>query len=252
MAISISVCMATCNGARYLREQLESILVQLGPDDELVVSDDASNDDTLAIVRSYVDPRLRVLAGNAFGSPVRNFEHALRQARGEILVLSDQDDRWNPGRLDLVRQLLAGKGDRVALIMMDGELVDAAGQPLGGSVFERDHAGAGLCKNIYANTYSGCCMAFSRALLEIALPFPRQVPMHDVWLGLLAELFGEVEFVPIRTICHRRHGGNASYRATSRWLQVRRRFWLVVNLLGRYLHICRTGPRPPTSGKDQR
>lgn len=230
---SISVCMATCNGARYLRAQLESILAQLGPADELVVSDDASTDDTLAIVAGYGDPRIRVLSGNAWHSPVRNFENALRHVRGEIIVLSDQDDLWLPGRLDLVRQRLAEKVDQVALIMMDGEVVDSVGHPLGPSIFERNRVGTGIVKNIYDNTYTGCCLAFSRPLLDIALPFPKKLPMHDMWLGILAEIFGQVELVPVKTICYRRHGANVSQRASNPVLQVQRRFWLVLNLVGR-------------------
>lgn len=237
MPVVLSVCMATCNGARYLREQLESILAQLGPEDELVVSDDASTDDTLAILAGYADPRLRVLAGNRFHSPVRNFEHALQQARGGILVLSDQDDIWLPGRLDLVRQQLERKLERPALIMMDGEIVDAAGKPVGETIFARNRVGTGLAKNIYDNTYTGCCLAFTRPLLELALPLPARLPMHDMWLGLLAELCGEVEFVPVRTIHYRRHGANVSSRSTDRLLQMRRRFWLALNLVRRWATI---------------
>ena len=77
----ISVCMATHNGARFLPRQLETILEQLEDGDELVVSDDASTDATLDIVRACADPRIRLFGGNRFHSPVRNFEHALRQGR---------------------------------------------------------------------------------------------------------------------------------------------------------------------------
>jgi glycosyltransferase involved in cell wall biosynthesis len=226
--------MATCNGGRYLRAQLESILPQLAPEDEVVVSDDSSTDETLAILADYVDARLRVLPGNTWYNPVQNFENALRHARGEILVLSDQDDYWLPGKLDLVRQHLAARVDQVALVMMDGELVDAAGKDLGTSIFKRNRVGTGILKNIYDNTYTGCCLAFSRPLLEIALPFPKRIPMHDMWLGLLAEIFGQVELIPVKTICYRRHGANASQRSASLYLQGQRRFWLVLNLLGRY------------------
>ena len=87
MGAMVSVCMATCNGSRYIRAQLESILEQLGPEDELIISDDASTDDTLDIVGSYGDPRIIILSGTEFPSPVRNFEQALRHARGGIVVL---------------------------------------------------------------------------------------------------------------------------------------------------------------------
>lgn len=225
--------MATCNGSRFIRAQLESILPQLGSGDELIVSDDASTDDTLEIVRSFNDPRIRLLTGNEFRSPVRNFEHALCNASGQIVVLSDQDDVWLPGRLDLVREHLGRHIDQVFLVMMDGEIVDAQGACLEQSIFAANHAGRGILKNIYDNTYTGCCLAFTRPLLEIALPFPHRIPMHDMWLGLLAEIFGQVEFVPAKTIQYRRHGSNTSFSSSSVYKQVMRRVFLSLSLLGR-------------------
>jgi len=86
----ISVCMATRNGGRYLRQQLASILTQPGPTDEVIISDDSSTDDTLAIINSMADPRIRLFTNNTFYSPIFNFENALKQATGEIIVLADQ------------------------------------------------------------------------------------------------------------------------------------------------------------------
>jgi len=243
MAVILSVCMATCNGSLYLRPQLESILAQLGPDDELIVSDDASTDDTLEIVRSYRDPRIQILAGNEFRSPVRNFEHALHHTRGRIVVLSDQDDIWLPGRLDLVHERLDREIDRPSLIMMDGVIVDAGGTCLEKSIFTANHAGPGILKNIYDNTYTGCCLAFTRPLLEIALPFPRSVPMHDMWLGILAEIFGQVGFVPVTTIHYRRHAANTSFIRPPVYEQILRRVSLCLNLLRRSIAIRCFRPR---------
>jgi len=227
---SLSVCMATFNGSRFIHAQLESILVQLRPDDELIVSDDGSTDDTTEIVRGYDDPRIRLLTGNSFRSPVRNFEHALRHARGRIIVLSDQDDIWLPGRLALVHEYLDSQVERVSLIMMDGEIVDADGVGSGASLFTANRAGAGILKNVYDNTYTGCCLAFTRPLLEIALPFPGSIPMHDMWLGILAEIFGRAEFVPVRTIRYRRHAANTSFIKPSVFRQISRRVSLAMNL----------------------
>jgi hypothetical protein len=82
-------------------------------------------------------------------------------------------------------------------------------------------------------------MAFSRDLLKIALPFPKNIPMHDMWLGLLAELFGTVEFVPEKTIKYRRHGVSVTdlRRRLDMVRQIMRRYHLVTSLLGRFLHV---------------
>ena len=227
--------MATYNGARYVREQVETILAQLEPTDELVVSDDSSTDDTVAIVRSFDDDRIRILEGNAFRSPLRNFEHAVRHARGETIVLADQDDVWLPNKLPLVRELFAAQTARPYLVVLDARVVDENGRELSPSVQAKLHAGPGFLKNIWTNRYLGCCMAFSRDLLEVALPFPPGVDMHDIWLGQLCERIGKTAFVPVTTMLYRRHAANATgfdvrFQPAQ---QIRRRAALVHELLRR-------------------
>ena len=238
----VSVCMATRNGERFLPAQLATILPQLGPADELVVSDDSSTDGTLEILASVRDPRLRILPGNTFFSPVYNLENALRAARGEILVPADQDDLWYPGRLELIRGHLGARTGRVWAIMTDGDLLDAAGNPTGSTLFRRYRASRGLVRNLVWNCYTGCAMAFTRPLLELALPFPAGIPMHDVWLGLLAELNGSVDLLPARTIGHRRHGQNASHWRFQPWRQVRERLRLALQLHRRQALVRGTAP----------
>jgi glycosyltransferase involved in cell wall biosynthesis len=202
--------MATFNGARYVREQVETILEQLEPGDELVVSDDSSEDDTVEIVRSFRDDRIRILESNAFRSALRNFEHAVRNARGEVIVLADQDDVWLPNKLPLVRDLFAGETARPYLVVLDARIVDEEERVLYPSVQARLDAGPGLVKNIWANRYLGCCMAFSRDLLDVALPFPDGVDMHDIWLGQLCERIGTTAFIPVTTMLYRRHDDTAT------------------------------------------
>ncbi|MHB9097318.1 MAG: glycosyltransferase family protein, partial [Syntrophales bacterium] len=106
------------------------------------------------------------------------------------------------------------------------------------SIFARLNVGTGFWRNVFDNRYLGCCLAFSRDLLTVALPFPRRIPMHDMWLGQLCALVGIVEFVPVKTIRYRRHAASRTEFLRIRfqpWLQIRRRFFLVVHLLGRAL-----------------
>jgi glycosyltransferase involved in cell wall biosynthesis len=237
--------MATFNGARYVREQVETILEQLEPGDELVVSDDSSSDDTVAIVRSFDDDRIRILEGNAFHSALRNFEHAVRHASGETIVLADQDDVWLPNKLPLVRELFAGQVARPYLVVLDAEVVDDELRPLDPSVLAKLHAGPGLLKNLWTNRYLGCCMAFSRDLLEVALPFPGGVDMHDIWLGQLCERVGTTAFVPVVTMRYRRHDATATgFDIHFQPLQqVRRRLSLAWQLAGRTMRDRRTRRR---------
>lgn len=240
--------MATFDGARYIRRQIETILPQLGAEDELVVSDDGSRDDTVAIVRSFGDPRVRVLEDNPVRGPLRNFEHALRHARGDLIVLADQDDVWLPGKLDEVRSRCRAEPSRPFLLVLDAEIVDEDEQLLEPSVQARLKAGPGLLRNLWANRYLGCCMAFSRDLLDDALPFPPGVDMHDIWLGQLCERVGTTRFVPVVTMRYRRHAETVTgFEIRFEPLQqVRRRLALAWNLTRRTVRARRRGvtPRP--------
>lgn len=231
----ISVCMATYNGERFIRQQIESILSQLSPDDELVISDDSSADATVSIIKEFNDPRIRLFEGQSFRNPVLNFEYALRQTRGEIILLSDQDDIWLPNKLDVVRGIFADSAARPLLVVLDAAVVDENEREIFPSVLQKLKAGRGFWKNLYDNRYLGCCTAFSRDLLERALPFPRNIPMHDIWLGQLCERIGSTQFVPVVTMKYRKHSESMTeFKIRFKPLiQIRRRLILAWNLLHR-------------------
>ena len=95
----ISVCMATYNGERYIKEQVSSIMQQLGENDELIVSDDGSSDSTLQVLDSFHDSRIKVFSGPRTGLTY-NFENAIKNANGDYLFLSDQDDVWECNKVE--------------------------------------------------------------------------------------------------------------------------------------------------------
>ncbi len=203
----ISVCMATYNGARFIREQIDSILPQLGAEDELIVSDDGSTDGTLEIIESYADPRIAVSKENCFHSPIYNLEHALKNTRGNYIFLSDQDDVWLEDKVSVCRDAIDGYD----LLVHDADIVDAAGNVLFDSFYAHNHTRKGKFYNFLKNGYLGCCMCLSRRLLDAVLPFPAGLPMHDIYIGNYAAFNGyEIRFIGNRLIHYRRHGNNAS------------------------------------------
>ena len=231
----ISVVMATRDGQAFLQEQLGSILDQLGPDDELVVSDNGSTDGTFAILseRAEGDGRIRLLSYTAKQGVVPNFAHGLSQVRGDVVLLSDQDDVWLPGRVDFFRQIF-DRHPGPLLVQTDAELIDEDGRTTAPSFFLLRRCGPGIWKNFRKNTYQGCSMGFRRRLLDLALPFPDRLPMHDVWLGLLAECTGCVSFEAQVLTRHRRHRSNESDLRRSVWTRVALwRLQLAIALLGR-------------------
>jgi glycosyltransferase involved in cell wall biosynthesis len=202
----ISVCMATKDGARYLSEQLDSILQQLKPHDELVISDDASTDDTIAIIQSYKDHRIKLIRNHEPKGIPKNFEASLLVSRGDFIFLADQDDVWVPSKVSVMLKQLK----HYDLVICDCIVVDHQLQTKTNSFFIHNKSGKGFIKNIFKNSYMGCCMAFSRSLLNRALPFPHDIPMHDFWIGLIGELYFKVCFTPESLVYHRRHASNAS------------------------------------------
>lgn len=199
-----TVCMATYNGERHVAVQLASIL-QSPRVGEVLVSDDGSTDRTREIVLGFADPRVRLLDGPRAGV-IRNFESLLSAARGEFIFLADQDDVWLPHKVDTMLAAL----QTADLVVSDCVVVDDQLRVQQPSFQALRHSGPGLLKNLARNSYLGCCMALRRRVLARALPFPRQVPMHDWWLGLVAECGGTVRFLQEPLLQYRRHGGNAS------------------------------------------
>ena len=111
----LTVCIATYNGEKYIRQQLNSVLIQLGENDEVIISDDSSSDATVEIVRSFNDSRIKLLVDNKFSSPVRNFENALKYATGDYIFLCDQDDIWLPDKVKSMLPYLKKQCDLVWL-----------------------------------------------------------------------------------------------------------------------------------------
>lgn len=207
----ISVAMISFQGAKYIGEQLDSILEQLGPDDEVVVSDDGSTDGTRELLLQYQerDARVRMIDGPKAGVKA-NVENALRACEGVYIFLADQDDIWMPEKVE--RVMAAFKEQQVSLVVHDAIVTDGeCKEVILESFYSLKGSGAGVLKNIWRNTYIGCCMAFKRELLEEVLPIPGYIEMHDQWIGVINDqLRRGTGFIPEKLIKYRRHGNNAS------------------------------------------
>lgn len=201
--------MATYNGEKYLKRQLDTILKQLDQRDELVISDDSSSDKTLDIIKSYDDKRIRLFENNQFKSPIFNLEFALKQAKGDYFFLADQDDVWLPGRVQKVVEKLRDHD----LVVCNAWIVDQDEKVIHESYFQWKGSGPGFWRNLIKNSFLGCSMAFDRKILDTVLPFPKKLIMHDVWIGLMAESIGKVEFLDEKLMLYRRHEWNVTAAA---------------------------------------
>jgi glycosyltransferase involved in cell wall biosynthesis len=245
MMSRLSVCMATHNGGRYIAQQLESILRQLEPDDELIISDDSSTDDTTDIIRSFRDGRIQLMEGNTFYNPTFNFENALKYADGEIIALSDQDDVWLDGKVTAIREAVNASTDRYFMVILNGLIVAEQDKCRPRTIAEQTGARNGLLRNLFDSSYIGCCMAFKRELLDLALPFPASLSRHDWWLGLLNEIYGTVRFVDTLTIKYRRHDATVTDlpKRIRSFEQITCRFKMAYHVAAKFLSISRHGSK---------
>lgn len=205
--MAISVAMAAYNGEMYIKEQLDSILCQLEKEDEIVISLDPSTDSTKKIIDGYNDSRIHCIPGLGKGL-IKNFENAISHCKNDIIFLCDQDDIWMDNKVKTVKE--AFDIDTLCVchdcIMVHKVKEDV----LYDSFFSTRNSKTGILKNMIFNSYLGCCMAFRKELVPFILPFPDKLPMHDQYIGLVAEKKGKSKFINDKLIYYRRHDNNSS------------------------------------------
>ena len=230
----ISVCMATYNGERYIKEQIDSILCQLSEDDELIVSDDHSTDSTCVIIKSYNDNRIKLFMNELEKGVTHNFENALLHSSGDIIFLADQDDVWLPNKLcELTDFLIQGNYDLVTsnCALTDSEL------NITQDMFyeEQSPLDKSALENWVKNLWLGSCMAFHRKVLEATLPFPDKVVAHDLWIALFSQIHFKCGYYPKVLQLYRRHENTVSFAGAkstnSFWYKIAYRVYLAYFLL---------------------
>lgn len=236
----ISVCIAAHNGESYIKDQIISILYQLGPDDEVIVSDDSSTDMTLSILNSINDSRIKILhhispqglQGHIYAT--LNFENALKASHGDYIFLSDQDDVWVHNKVAVMMKYL----EKFSYVVSDCYVTDANLNIISNSRFTPE---SGITKNKYlaflkSTPYQGSCAAFRREVLNKALPFPNGIQSHDRWIGFVADFYFSVKIIPNCLIYYRRHEGVASTGAEGKsrdsiWGRLANRFEYIKGLI---------------------
>ncbi len=199
--MKVSVCLATYNGEKFISEQITSILQQIDQNDEIIVSDDGSIDNTLEIIKNINDYRIKIFINRGEKGYTPNFQNALKEAVGDIIFISDQDDVWLPGKYAAVLEDLKFNDLVVTNSIVTDEFLNVTNP----SFFTIYNSGTGVFKNLICSTYYGCCMAFNRRILNFSMPFPKNKEVAiDLWLGLVAEVVGKVNFIEEPYLLYRR------------------------------------------------
>ena len=215
------MCIATYNGEQFIDQQLRSILCQIGKDDEIIISDDNSDDSTLKIISRFEDKRIKIYTNthnvackSTHVKIKNNFENALNKCTGDIIFISDQDDIWEKNKVTCCSNYL----ESYQLVFSDAYIVSGTGQSANSSFYQIKRPPTSFLGKLFNSRYHGCTMAFRRELLNVVLPFPPKLPVHDAWIGLLAEQIGRVKFINSKLVKYRIHEHNASKKSNNNLL----------------------------------
>lgn len=231
----ISVCLTTYNGEKYIKEQLNSILPQLKQDDEVIISDDGSTDNTIIILESYNDARFKIYKNN-FKNVVTNFEFVINKSKGDYIFLSDQDDIWHPSKIKEFMNVFS-ENIEVTLLISNLQLIDKDGNNIYREFYKNNFTDK-LFNNIIQNNFIGCSMAFRKEAKNFILPFPKKMAMHDWWIGTCSIIFGKVVYIDKKLIFYRRHDNNVTKEGGADLLsKLKWRINLSINLVLRIIKI---------------
>jgi glycosyltransferase involved in cell wall biosynthesis len=203
----ISIVLATYNGAKFLRTQLDSVLQQDYPNLEIIVSDDNSTDDTVAIIESYqqLNTSIQLVCSNTNQGYIKNFEQGCKLAKGEYVALCDQDDQWHPQKIS---KLYAAIGD-AALVYANSILCNEKMEPIGVTIADRvtcKDFSSPLEQAIFCRIY-GHAMLIKNQFLQHIFPFPTIIP-HDWWIAYTATVNGGIRYIPDQLAWYRQHSNN--------------------------------------------
>ena len=191
----ISICMATYNGQKYIKEQIDSILCQLAENDELVISDDHSNDTTKDIILSYDDKRIKFFENELRKGVTHNFENALNKSKGDIIMFSDQDDVWLPNKIkELSAFLMENHYD---VVTCNCALTDSDMNITREEYYtDESPVDRSVWGNFKKDLWLGACMAFKRDILKDVLPIPPKLAAHDMWIARYSQLHYKCGYYP--------------------------------------------------------
>lgn len=218
----VTILLATLNGEKYLKAQLESIAAQTYENWQLVVGDDGSTDQTLEILKEFQKehPNQVIIYENnpPFGSAKGNFINLLRNSYGPHFMFCDQDDVWKRDKIYLTLQKMEALetryGDKVPILVhSDLSVVDENLEMVAESFFQYANLPKRVMLNrlVVQNSVTGCTVMINRCLQQFflqQLPIPKII-MHDYWAALIAKVFGKIGFVNEPTMLYRQHGHNS-------------------------------------------
>lgn len=198
----VSIAMATYNGGKYLKEQLDSIYNQTYKNIEVIVSDDCSSDKTIDILKEYkYKYGLQYFVNETNLGFKKNFEKVMSLCSGDFIALADQDDIWIENKIEVLMKEI-GKS---SLIHSACSLIDENSNEISPLWIKEDDFRYSFAKFIFGNTVTGCTVLFKKELLKNAFPIPSGEKYHDWWLALLATKMNGITYCDQALVKYRQH-----------------------------------------------
>lgn len=212
----ISVCMATFNGEKYIHKQINSILAQIGTNDEIIIVDDKSTDKTVNIIKELQDDRIKLFNNAINIGVVKSFEKSILHSKGEIIFLSDQDDFWLSNKFLIMTELIQ-KNDYLLVIsnmletkkQSEFQIIKSFKMPISNYFYN-------LYNIFFAKSlYFGSLMCFKSILLKYIIPFPNFVLAHDIHIAIMANSRGKICHLDKVLLLRTNTGNNLTYKKRS-------------------------------------
>lgn len=219
LSVRSSVALCTFNGEKYVAEFLESVLSQSILPDEIVVVDDCSSDATLSILKSYeLDyPMIKIYPLVENLGPIRAFQKAIELTQFPRIFLADQDDIWDPLKIQLMMPASVNLGEELpSLVFSDLSPMNSQGRTMGNSFWKManlDPRKATFNSMMFANVVTGCASLINSRMRELLKEIPNGVLMHDHWIGLIAYGFGNVEVINRPLVKYRIHDDSVTEKS---------------------------------------
>jgi glycosyltransferase involved in cell wall biosynthesis len=244
----ITVCMASFNGEAYIQKQVESILLQLKQEDEIIICDDCSTDRTVSVISSIQDSRIKLHINKQNLGFIKNFDRCIQMAIGDIVFISDQDDIWKPNKIRNIVEIFDEFKD-VTLVMSNLDIIDDKDNLVREKLIKNIKTGTDkkykrIIRNFKKGMYWGCTMAFRRNTLEWFVPFPDDIPSYDIWIGLIHDIYGVTYHIDESLILHRKHGNNITTEQRSDIFTILRwRYLTAKNIIIRMIELSGNSPK---------
>jgi len=233
----VSICIATYNGERYLKKQLNSICSQTYENIEIIIQDDCSSDNTIKIIEAYQQKHpIKLFQNNTNLGYIKNFESLVAKANGEYIALCDQDDIWEKDKIELLVKNI----DSASLIYANSLLIDADDTSLEKTLQEK------LKNNfissqeplnfLFDNSVSAHAMLFKKELVPTIVPFPQQI-YFDAWIAMNAANKQGVRYLNKNLVYYRQHANNTLGNTTKKSISTKTKIANKVKKKEKNIHL---------------